>query len=446
MAAWNLSKRSFRFWVSLGMVLAIAPFLVSAVGGFFILKNDVLDRFDSIMLREFTQVNIIHRLQRELLETTEPVDHYIANGHAVEVEKFRLLRQKIAQSFAQLKDTLKSQPVVIDLIDHAQANWGTGERIATSILSTPRHAGDALGMDMIAVYGSNVTAVVDNLNAADRIVSEGLDRDYAMALHAYGRAEWIAGIAAGISLLFVVAGALIIARMILVNVDRLVEGAERFARGDRDHRIEIDVPPELHKVADEFNYMISQIRKAEQALVEQSNRDPLTGLLNRRSFDEALTEAIARMRRLDEVFALCIVDLDHFKVVNDTHGHAAGDAVLRAVAHTMAMGVREIDKVFRMGGEEFAVILPGVDATDAKAAGERLRSLVAANPVRADTVDVPVTASIGIALSSHALGPARLTEVADKALYRAKEEGRNRVILGEVQDELAHRRTARPTP
>jgi diguanylate cyclase (GGDEF)-like protein len=191
--------------------------------------------------------------------------------------------------------------------------------------------------------------------------------------------------------------------------------------------------------------MISQIRKAEQALVEQSLRDPLTGLLNRRSFDQALAEAIARMRRLDEVFALCILDLDHFKTINDTHGHAAGDAVLRAVAHTMAMGVREIDKVFRMGGEEFAVILPGVDAADALTAGERLRSLVEAHPVPVDTAQIPVTASIGIALSSHALGANRLTEAADKALYRAKDEGRNRVVIGESRDELAPRRTVRPT-
>jgi HAMP domain-containing protein len=259
------------------MVLAIAPFLVSAVGGFFILKHDVLDRFDSIMLREFTQVSIIQRLRRELLETTEPVDHYIADGHATEIDKYRLLRQKIAQSFAQLKDEFRSEPAVIDLIDRAYTNWSTGERLASKIISTPGRTGDPQDIELIPEYGGHVTAAVDNLNAADRIVSEALDRDYATALHAYGRAEWLAGIAAGISFLFVVAGALIIARMILVNVDRLVEGAERFARGDREYRIEIDVPPELHKVADEFNYMIAQIRKAEQALVEQSRRDALTG-------------------------------------------------------------------------------------------------------------------------------------------------------------------------
>jgi diguanylate cyclase (GGDEF)-like protein len=151
------------------------------------------------------------------------------------------------------------------------------------------------------------------------------------------------------------------------------------------------------------------------------------------------------VRRLDETFALGSLDLDHFKVINDTHGHAAGDAVLRSVAHTMAMGVREIDKVFRIGGEEFAVILPGVDGRDAAAAGERLRSLVAATPVRADTADIQITVSIGIALSSHALDAAGLLEAADKALYRAKEEGRNRVVLGEHRDDLAPRRTARPT-
>jgi diguanylate cyclase (GGDEF)-like protein len=190
------------------------------------------------------------------------------------------------------------------------------------------------------------------------------------------------------------------------------------------------VPPELHKVAEEFNRMIGRIHDSEEALADLARRDGLTKLLNRRAFDDALAEAIARVQRLSEPIALLILDLDHFKRINDTHGHGVGDEVLRKVAEAMVADVRIFDRVFRVGGEELAVLLTGVDATAAETTAERLRQSIAAMSIPVAGGEIGASVSIGVALGSQSSEPASLVEAADKALYRAKAEGRNRVVVG----------------
>jgi len=208
-----------------------------------------------------------------------------------------------------------------------------------------------------------------------------------------------------------------------------VDGAARFAAGDRDHRIEIRVPPELHRVATEFNRMIGRIQESEEALSDLARRDGLTRLLNRRAFDEALAEARARMERMGEPSALLMLDLDHFKRINDTRGHAVGDDVLRAVSKKLAAQVRSLDRVFRIGGEEFAVLLTGSDANEAEIAGERLRRAVGEVRVHAQGTEIAPTVSICVAVAPDLEELKSLVEAADAALYRAKSEGRDRVVV-----------------
>jgi len=364
-----------------------------------------------------------------LRESTTPIHRFVDDGNPAHISLYRSLRQTAELGFADIREALQADHETLALIDRARDGWTAAARIGTVVMSTSGRSGAT--HDQMDAYEAQVSAAVDTLSAAVERIHERVDSDFADAQHTFTQTEWLAGIAAGVSLLLVISSVLIIGRMILTNVDRLVEGAARFAEGDRDHRIDIQVPPELHRVADEFNYMIGRIRQAEQALAEQARRDVLTGLLNRRSFDEALSEAQARVKRLDERFALVMADLDHFKKVNDTYGHACGDAVLKDVSKRMTMALRDVDKAFRIGGEEFAILLPGLDADGAAVAAERLRSVIAAEPIRADGVEMPVTASFGVALSSPSLDSKSLMDRADQALYRAKTEGRNRVIASE---------------
>ncbi len=167
-------------------------------------------------------------------------------------------------------------------------------------------------------------------------------------------------------------------------------------------------------------------------LVELSSRDPLTGLANRRNFELALTREADRVVRSGESALLLMVDIDHFKQVNDQHGHGAGDLVIRAVAQALADSVRPMDLVARVGGEEFAVLLPNCPAAFGPQVAARVRLRVART-----TVNLPsgrllsVTVSVGGAFAPQWVHttPATWIERADLQLYRAKADGRDRVCF-----------------
>ncbi|GAB4482767.1 MAG: hypothetical protein OHK006_01910 [Thermodesulfovibrionales bacterium] len=158
--------------------------------------------------------------------------------------------------------------------------------------------------------------------------------------------------------------------------------------------------------------------------------DGLTGLFNHRSFQEKLTEEIRRMKRYNEPVSLLLTDIDHFKKVNDTYGHPAGDQVLRGVARMIREAIRDIDIPARYGGEEFAVILPKTVDRDARVIAERIRRMVMDSTFTADGKTLKVTISIGVA-SAPADADAKedLIENTDKALYHAKHNGRNQTVL-----------------
>jgi diguanylate cyclase (GGDEF)-like protein len=158
--------------------------------------------------------------------------------------------------------------------------------------------------------------------------------------------------------------------------------------------------------------------------------DAKTGLLNAAAWQREADTEIVRARRTGETLALLIVDIDHFKRVNDTYGHLVGDQVLGVVAATLRSQVREYDVIGRFGGEEFVVLLPHADVTEARRVAERLRRRIGRMAVPVDDVMISVTISAGVAvLSMHGDDLLDLLAAADLALYRAKELGRDRICL-----------------
>ena len=157
-------------------------------------------------------------------------------------------------------------------------------------------------------------------------------------------------------------------------------------------------------------------------LCELSLKDPLTGLANRRHFRAVLEREIDRVTRSGEAALLLMLDIDHFKAVNDTHGHPAGDFVLRAIADLLQESVRGEDAVGRIGGEEFALLLPGVHQDEALRRAETIRAAIASS-------DAGMTVSIGVAgfVPDVQVEPDTLLRRADAALYAAKRGGRNQV-------------------
>ena len=161
---------------------------------------------------------------------------------------------------------------------------------------------------------------------------------------------------------------------------------------------------------------------------KRSRTDPLTGLWNRHHFGEQLQHKLSEADRRGNQVSLVLVDLDHFKRVNDNWGHQAGDSVLKQVARILQDSLREIDICVRYGGEEIALLLSDTDSQSAVEVAERLRLRICAQPLRHGVVDIPVTASFGVATYPETVKVRdQLFPAADKALYIAKHEGRNRV-------------------
>ena len=164
-----------------------------------------------------------------------------------------------------------------------------------------------------------------------------------------------------------------------------------------------------------------------QTLEQAALTDGLTGMQNRRYFDDALREYLHEFRRIDRPVGLMILDLDHFKQVNDTHGHDVGDEVLKAVATCLRGMTRYHDVVARLGGEEFAVVTPNMDVELLARFAERIRKAIANLSILSGNVRLKVTTSVGLAVWDHKESAEDFYRRADRQLYEAKKQGRNRV-------------------
>lgn len=184
----------------------------------------------------------------------------------------------------------------------------------------------------------------------------------------------------------------------------------------------------LHSVVEELDR--SALEEANHKLRLLAHIDALTGVANRSLFDDRLQNSIARAKRYGHKLALIFIDLDHFKPVNDTYGHAVGDRLLQEVAKRMVECIRESDTVARIGGDEFEVLLPNANKTeDALTVAHKVREALA-RPFDLDDLRVQISSSIGVAIyPEHGITPIELSKNADIALYRAKHRGRNRVEL-----------------
>ena len=182
--------------------------------------------------------------------------------------------------------------------------------------------------------------------------------------------------------------------------------------------------------------LANSIRELEQSrarLMELATTDPLTTLKNRRSFFEQGAHLLSVAQRYNTDLAVIVLDIDHFKKINDNHGHQSGDEVLVAVARLLVEKVRSVDGVARMGGEEFALLLPGAKRLGAAVMAERVRATIEQHPFTAQGGEVRVTASLGMACYGVEMTGSieNLLAIADRRLYLAKNNGRNRICIND---------------
>ena len=177
-----------------------------------------------------------------------------------------------------------------------------------------------------------------------------------------------------------------------------------------------------------FAELNSKLLETQRELQRQALTDPLTHIMNRRAILGRLTEEMARAPRQGLPLSIGVMDIDHFKLVNDRYGHAGGDSVLQKVVERSLRALRAYDALGRIGGEEFLIVMPGVGARDASIVLERIRHSVRQAAIELQGVEITVTVSIGGAVNGGE-APEELLHLADEALYRAKGEGRDRVVM-----------------
>ena len=180
-----------------------------------------------------------------------------------------------------------------------------------------------------------------------------------------------------------------------------------------------------------------RMEESNEALRELATRDGLTGLFNHRHFKEVLKSELTRSARYERPLCLIMMDVDHFKIYNDTHGHPAGDEALKTLADIIKSRLRDVDRSARYGGEEFVALLPETDWKNGKTVAEDIRAQMENYPFKGRESQPlgKVTVSFGVAeFPTDCVGAASLIEKADEALYRAKGEGRNRVVCTSEQD------------
>lgn len=220
------------------------------------------------------------------------------------------------------------------------------------------------------------------------------------------------------------------------NESAQIKGNEKLRelQADLEERVE-QRTSELDLTNQQLTMQLERANGLQEKLRQEAIRDPLTGVFNRRFLFETLPIELARLQRENSPLTLLMLDIDHFKKVNDTHGHQVGDAVLQSVGNALKASVRPGDIVCRYGGEEFILVFPRMNAEDGRTRAETVRVLIASQTFSGRDQLIGVTLSIGAAVfPTDGDSSDELISVADLALYRAKQNGRNRVEFAKPGD------------
>ena len=224
--------------------------------------------------------------------------------------------------------------------------------------------------------------------------------------------------------------------------DRVISWAHEIAEGFKD--TDNGLYPHFVQLVEEYRHLLRSFRRVtrlsdgyQQNLIETNEylnqvarQDPLTGMSNRRDIMSRLSNELKRSARYEYPVSTILIDIDHFKQINDTYGHGVGDRVLIALAKILNNGIRETDSAARWGGEEFLICLPYTSCEDAEKVAEKLRRTIAESCVINDEEQIAITISAGVAEHQRESSMDDLIRAADEALYEAKEKGRNRVCSG----------------
>jgi len=421
---------SLRTRFVLGMGVMLLPLVVLAAMTFFSFQS-VTNAIDDVVQEAKEELSTVLRLELLIQQAMIVAHDAVAQGLADPVARERLVEAN--RGVHKVFEDMGGGPFALQeerrLIQSAQEEWRQGRQLSEALFVNPRPAGDQALLRELERAHAHHNRALESLDQVHTLAQEEMNAQLAYAISVRRKILIGAGFvfAVGLGIAIMVGTAL--ARSVMTPLHGLETGAERFGAGDLSYRVQPIGQDELGQLGRTFNAMADKLAQSQALLRELSTRDSLTGLLNYREFQRQLTEEAERSRRYGRPFSLLMLDIDHFKAINDTYGHLAGDKALRGLAALIRAEVRPTDIVARYGGEEFVLVLPETDGPGALTLAERLRARVAGHAISV-TADQTASLTVSIGLASYpdkTDSVQKLVSAADRALYAAKSAGRNRV-------------------
>lgn len=430
-AVWRITTiLTVKYQLLLGTIIMLAPLVLLS---FFskLLFTETINEFDRVVIKIETQMNSIMRLNNLIQKAPMPANDYLIHGDKKEIINFEILARQINNSFHAANSIEYSDPRVYQMLAQSKNEWVDARQKANKILAIKnpqRNSVEAEMMEQMDFQFDHITQILDKVFT---IIEGDIKTSHAIAHTVKQRIQMYVIIILLAGLIASIATAYLMSQFILKPLYKIKEGALRLSSGDMSSRINCYRNDELGELADVFNYMADMLEEDQKVLHQQAVRDELTGLFNRREFQRRLDEEMSRTLRYQHPLSMMMMDIDHFKNINDTYGHPAGDRVLREIAHRLTNIVRPMDVVMRYGGEEFTVLLPETGIDDARAMAERIRIFMETHEITLDTRhSVTPTMSIGVAeFYTEAMSASEFLSKADAALYTAKHNGRNQVCV-----------------
>ena len=433
----NMPKLSLRNRFALGLGAMLMPFFILVASSFISFERTItsFERAENSTLEKRFPLAELKQSFGQARPTIDSI--LIEPGQRDRINVLNELNSSISRQIKKLLNPKMQTPEQYGLLMGIEKSW---QQVYASTLQYPQplKESEAEPMTRSEIVDQIHEELDEALNGVDRIeilIAHIQTSDNLKLARSLKRQQrYFISMASLIAVTLALLSALLLSRSVLNSMQILIKGLERLSEGNLDKRIEWSNDDEFGRLARAINHMAEKLAQSQQALIEIATLDGLTGVYNRREFNRLLTIEVEKSRRDSAPVSMVMVDIDHFKSINDTYGHQSGDDALRWVSALLRQEIRPGDIAARYGGEEFALILPNTRAEEAAGVAERIRARMEREEVPIQNYPpISVTASLGCATFPY-IGDSEelLMNAADKALYRAKETGRNRVCHAQM--------------